>query len=616
MADPYRYFRIEAGELVGALDQGLLDLEARADPEALGRVLRHAHTLKGAARIVKHATLARLAHELEDVLAPLRGQPAPAGALVARAVALVAEMTREVAALTAPAPVVAPVAAPAAAPADDLAIAAAVLGRIDGGMLDHVIGELDEAHAVLAALRRAHPELGELELAGRELAAARRGTEQLRLQPAGAMFRALERTARDAGHDAGKEVELVATGRELRIEARVLAGLQGALVQLVRNAVAHGLEPAAERRAAGKPAAGRIAIELRLRGDRVTVRCEDDGRGIDLAAVRALARARGETELGDDALIARLLRGGLSTRSGEVTPLAGRGVGLDVVSAAARSLGGTVQVQTRVGRGTAIAIDVPFTLSALATLVVAIGDRSIAIPRGPVQRVVGVPPEVVRAGALADGVAVAALTRVLGYPAAAPRAAVVLRVGDAIAAIAVDRVCGFEDAVVRPLPADIPVDPVIRGLALDDAGRPRPVLEPAAVIAQVLGLPPEPAVEVAPRLPVLVVDDSLTSRMLEQSILEAAGYEVDVAASAELGLARFAERRYGLCLVDVEMPGMDGFGFVASVRGHSAVPIVMVTSRDAPADRARGRAAGAQGYLIKGTLDPNELLALVGRLLA
>jgi two-component system chemotaxis sensor kinase CheA len=636
MADPYRYFRIEANEIVGQLEQGLLDLETRPNADLVARLLRLAHTFKGAARIVKHTALAELAHSLEGVLAPLRGTGVGS---VDAAVALVAQMTAQVAGLGAPPVATArttPSAAPASAPprwderrsasitaapgAPDLD--ASAVPRVEPGMLDQLLGGLGELHARLSALRGARPDVLELDALDREVRGVRREAEQLRLLPASTIFSALERTARDASRASGKIVQFVSSGGETRVEARLLTALQAALVQLVRNAVAHGLESPAERRITDKLPAGRITIDVWLRGDRVVVQCDDDGRGIDLAAVREAAIARGfvdrATELDADQLIALLLRGGLST-SVEVTALAGRGIGLDVVRDAARTLGGEVLVRTQPGQGTAIAIEAPFSIASITALIVVAGGHPAAIPRAAIRRVVGVSASDLQAGRIAlDDVRppLAALVRVLGGASGRPAHAIVVHAGDVTAAVAVDHVIGFQDVVVRTLPTSMPVDPVVRGIAIDDAGRPVPVLDPVALIAAVARLPAEPAVVVAPRLPILVVDDSLTSRMMEQSILEAAGYEVDVAASAELAIVRATERAYALFLVDVEMPGIDGFAFVTQLRTHSQTPAILVTSRDAVADRRRGAEVGAQGYLIKGALDPQELLALVARLTA
>ncbi|HET9623492.1 MAG TPA: response regulator, partial [Kofleriaceae bacterium] len=409
----------------------------------------------------------------------------------------------------------------------------------------------------------------------------------------------------------GKPARFVSAGGDVRVDARVLTGVHGALVQLVRNAAVHGIEPEAERRAAGKPAAGRIALDVRMHGDHVVLCCEDDGRGIDFAAVRDAAIARGQLAAGaapsPEQLIALLLRGGLSTARG-VTPLAGRGIGLDVVSDAARVLGGEVRVRSQPGVGTAITLEVPCTVIATAALSVVAGAHTAAIPQAAVRRVV-------RRAELPD-LALGSLARILGGAPGPELLAVVIADGPAQAAVAIDRVLDLDHLVVRPLAASIPVSPVVRGVALDDAGVVRPVLDPGPLIAAVTAAPFVAPAAPARHPPILVVDDSLTTRTLEQSMLEAAGYEVDVAASAELGLARAAARSYGLFLVDVEMPGLDGFGFIAAIRARSQTPAVLVTSRDTPEDRARGRAVGAQGYLIKGALDQHELLALVARLIA
>ncbi|HEY0192353.1 MAG TPA: response regulator, partial [Kofleriaceae bacterium] len=296
-----------------------------------------------------------------------------------------------------------------------------------------------------------------------------------------------------------------------------------------------------------------------------------------------------------------------------------RGIGLDLVSDAARALGGEVRVTTTPGRGTSIALEVPCAVLSVPVLTVIAGDRTIAIPQAAVQRVTSLAPGELARGSLADEAGACkliALARLLDAPVGVPTTAVVLAEGTTRAAIAIDRVAAIAQLVVRRLAASIPASPVIGGVALDAAGEPRPVLDPAAVIAAVHALRPQPG-DAPPRpRPILVVDDSLTTRTLEQSMLEAAGYEVDVAASAELGLARAGERDYGLFLVDLEMPGLDGFGFIQAIRARGPTPAVLVTSRDTPADRRHGAEVGAQGYLIKGELDQHELLALVARLLA
>jgi two-component system chemotaxis sensor kinase CheA len=162
-----------------------------------------------------------------------------------------------------------------------------------------------------------------------------------------------------------------------------------------------------------------------------------------------------------------------------------------------------------------------------------------------------------------------------------------------------------------------PVAPVVAGVSLDADGNPQLVLDPEGLIVAAHGSVARDPETPAARHPVLVVDDSLTTRMLEQSILESAGYEVDVATSGEEGLQRARRKRYALFLVDVEMPGMDGFRFVEHTREDAAlrdVPAILVTSRCSPEDRRRGEKAGARGYMVKDEFDQVELLDQIRKL--
>jgi len=191
----------------------------------------------------------------------------------------------------------------------------------------------------------------------------------------------------------------------------------------------------------------------------------------------------------------------------------------------------------------------------------------------------------------------------------------VIRGASTVAALGVDRLVGTNSVIMRGLPALAPTDPVVLGASLDVDGMPQLVLDPEALVAAASGarrLAPERAA--GAKLPVLVVDDSLTTRMLERSILESAGYEVEVAASAEEALEKLPQRRYGLFLVDVEMPGMDGFEFVAKTRAHPqqpGVPAILVSSRNAPEDFERGRLAGASAYVVKAEFDQRKLLETI-----
>lgn len=632
--DRFKYFRIEAREILDGLAKGLLDLEKRVDAELIARLLRLAHTLKGAARIVGHRELTDLAHQMEDELAPLRDSPSPRR--LDGALALVDQMAVHVAALQQGAPAEAPASAgrSEAAPSESAGspTAAAIdapAPRADPTAVDDVLAGLAEIHTLVTRLRGVddirtlEPRIEQLE---RELRAVRQEAERLRLLTAASSFTSLERTARDVAHALGKRVGFATRGGDVRVDAHVLTTLHGALVQLVRNAVAHGIERPDERIAAGKAPEGRVTIAVALRGNRIAFTCQDDGRGVDLEAVRRAAVRRGVAadrarELDSDQLIELLLRGGLTT-STEVTTVAGRGIGLDVVREAAHVLGGEVSARTGAS-GTAITIVAPSSLAAVSALVLRSGERVAAVPLASVRRVARSSAMAVLRGS--DGLAVALddvmvpfapLSGVLGATSGAPRAIVIVEGNDGLAAIGADHVLGVEEVVVRALPAGAPIDRVVWGVALDAEGLPRPVLEPSALVAAVRVMPVMSTPAAVRPLPILIVDDSLTTRMLEQSILESAGYAVEVASSAEEALDKVTRRSYGLFLVDVEMPGMDGFGFIAALRSQAelaAIPAILVTSRNRPEDRQRGAAVGAQGYVAKGDFDQTMLLDMIRR---
>ncbi|HMJ15551.1 MAG TPA: response regulator, partial [Polyangiaceae bacterium] len=480
-----------------------------------------------------------------------------------------------------------------------------------------------ELRAVLEVVER---ELGfALDQVNRELSQVREAAESLRMLPASVLFHPLERTVRDVASASKRRVAFVAVGGELRMDSHMLNVVQNALVQVIRNAIAHGIEPEAERVAAGKPPEGRITLEVKRQGNQLAFICRDDGRGIDLIAVRKAAQQKAllgdrTAALGDKELLDWLMQAGIST-AGAVTEISGRGVGLDVVRQAARELGGSVQIDTTRGKGTTFEILLPVSLAAMRALMVQVNERVVAVPLDAVNCTVRVvPEEIARAASgttlLFQGEVIPflSLAQALREPepssAVGARSAIVLERGSRRAALAVDRLLGMENIVMRPLPPFAPADRVIAGAILDAAGRAQVVVDPDALLVSALQLQHDvrPARE---RLPLLVIDDSLTTRMLEQSILEAAGYEVDLATSGEEGLDKARKRKYSLFLVDVEMPGMDGFTFIEKTRSDpvlASIPAILLTSRGSAEDRARGIAAGARAHMLKSEFDQGVLL--------
>jgi len=676
--DTYKYFRIEARELLEQLGQGALDLEkGGAAGELVPRLLRLAHTLKGAARVVRQPEIADSAHRIEDALAPFR----ETGVAVSRAgieavLAHVDQIGGRVAAL--PGAAVDPGAvraSPAEAPRSL---------RADVAEMDALLHGVAQTHAQVALLRRSRDHAGaaralaqrlqtqllprrsggerdgndsasgsaqalsrglglaieelerdliaSTEQIDSELRQLRDSAEQLRLVPAATLFTGLERSARDVAQTLGKRVLFEGRGGDVRLDAPVLAAVQGALLQLVRNAVAHGIETPGGRLAAGKSPDGHITVEVQRRGRRVVFRCRDDGAGIDLDAVRRSAQRKGVIDasaptLGADALVRMLLRGGLST-SGTVTEVAGRGIGLDVAREAAEQLGGEVRASTVAGQGTTLELLVPLSLASLEALLVETAGKSVAVPLDALRGTLRLAASDIARSAQGDSlfhqgraIPYVALSRLLD-PAAPDRArdrvsALIVEHGGASAALGVDRLQTVATIVLRPLPEFAPASALVAGVALDVEGNPQLVLDVEALLqaAQSAGSVMREAAK--PPIQVLVIDDSLTTRMLEKSILESAGYAVHAAVSAEEGLEQARRQPYALFLVDVEMPGMDGFTFIERTRADPAlrdVPAMLVTSRASPADRQRGVDVGAKAYIVKSEFAQTEFLERVRQL--
>lgn len=647
--DPYRYFRVEAREHAAQLAREARALEDAGGGQAadVARILRVAHTLKGAARVVKHAPIAETAHAIEGVLAPYRDRGGVPGAQIAALRAHADDLDAALGSLGAPGPE--PDAETAASAPAARAEPLVPTVRADLAEVDTLLDGLAECRAMLDAhqrlLDRAALDAGaeralrqSIDQLGRELEQVRDTAEQLRLANASALFDPLDRTARDAARVMGNRVRLATAGGGVRLDVTVLDVVLPALVQLVRNAVAHGIEAPSVRVASGKPAEGRVTCSIAQRGQRVIFTVTDDGRGVDLAAVRAAARARGKlapaTEPTVDETVELLLRGGISTAA-SLTELAGRGVGMDLVRAAAERLGGTVRIRTAAGAGTVCELEAPLSLTATDALVVEAAGTVATLPLGAVRGALRIRDaelsrsergaSLVHGGEVIPFVHMARAFRAPA-PAAAPApaparrwTAVVVEGGARRAAIGVDRIVGTANVVLRPLSRLAPADPLVAGASLDETGAPRLAVDPAGLVAMAhdAGSEPSPARGVRP--PILVVDDSLTTRMLEKSILEAAGWEVELASSGEEGLAAARARPYALLLVDVEMPGIDGFRVVEEVRADPALahlPVVLVTSRNAPEDLQRGRDAGANGYVIKSEFDQAALCALIEELVS
>lgn len=459
------------------------------------------------------------------------------------------------------------------------------------------------------------------------------GVRRLRLRPMSEVLEGLPRAVRDIAARTDKRIELQVEGGEIEADRVVIDALREPLLHLVRNAADHGIESPAARAAAGKPETGTIRIATSLRGGRLRVTVEDDGAGVDAAAARRSIASRGGVPPADDRQLAwLLLGGGISTRT-EATELSGRGVGLDLVRTSLERLGGTVRMMWRAGRGTRFIIEAPPMPAALRAVLVAAGGQLFAIPASNVERLVRVVPEQVRhlGGRLVlpiggQPVPLVSLAAVLGPPLH-PRPlsivipAMLVESGEETIALTVDELVDSTDIVIRPLDRRAVV-PHIAGGALLATGEIALVLSPGSLVEAALRRRAEQGIAdatgaSAPRR-VLVADDSITTRTLEQSVLESAGYLVTLAVDGEHAWEQLQDGGIELVLADVEMPRADGFELCRRIRAakrFSELPIVLVTGLESAADRARGLEAGADAYITKSSFDQTTLLDTIRQLI-
>lgn len=514
--------------------------------------------------------------------------------------------------------------------------------RVSVDRLDDIVrlaGESTAAHLRLAQLVR--DELGidpyvvpELRSMSRLLTDLQEAALRARMLPLAAANPALRRVVRDVGRRTGKEVDLEFRGEDTELDRAVHERLVDALVHIVRNALDHGIETIEQREAAGKPPRGSVIVHAMQLGSRVVVTITDDGRGVDVPAVRSRAEALGIDTAGldDGAALDLLFHPGLTTAP-VVTDVSGRGVGLDAVRESLAELRGRVDVESTPGAGTVFRISVPITLTVLRALVVRAGGHRYAVPMSNVLTVLGADVRLERvegrpAVRVDRGVVgVTPLHAMLGEAGGGEGPVVVVTGVSRTHAFVVDEVEAERDVLLKNLPAPIPASDLMVGASAEPDGTVMLVLDAETLVDEATSrravsstssAPASAPVRPSRSQRILVVDDALTVRELQRMILERAGYTVTTAVDGRAALERIDEAAPDLVLTDVEMPELDGLGLVREIRGHgrwSNVPIVILTSRGEEHDRRAGLDAGADAYIVKSAFDEASLLGVVERLL-
>ena len=458
---------------------------------------------------------------------------------------------------------------------------------------------------------------------------------------------------RQASKETNKQIKLDITGGSIEMDRGVLDRMTPAFEHLLRNCVAHGIEDPQVRTAAGKPASGTITVELHHEGNDVSVEFRDDGAGLNLPRIREKALAQGivapDTELSDAEAANLIFMPGFSTAS-EVTGLAGRGIGMDVVRAEINALGGRIETSTEAGKGAAFRMVLPLTTAVTQVVMLRAGDLAIGVPANVVEivrRTSAADLEVAyRTGHFDDGMeqlpffwagALLQASSRSNEPAGKTRPVVIFRSASQRIAMHVDEVLGNQEVVVKNLGPQLSRLPGLAGMSVLASGAVVLIYNPVAlatvygdqVRAASAGLPSVLEADgssgagksvVSPQLAgpsqvplVLVVDDSITVRRVTQRLLQREGYRVALAADGLQALERLQEERPTVVLSDIEMPRMDGFDLARNIRADGALrdlPIIMITSRIAEKHREHAMELGVNHYLGKPYSD-EELLSLI-----
>lgn len=465
------------------------------------------------------------------------------------------------------------------------------------------------------------------------------------LVPCSAALAELHGLVRNVARAQAKEVILTIHGEGIHIDRRITDALREALIHIVTNSVAHGIESSETREARGKASAGTLAVTVAHRGnDRICVTVTDDGAGIDVDRVVAAALNSGTV---NSAQLARLteqqkiqlaLKSGVSTTA-EVTHASGRGMGLAIVADKIASIGGTLAIISQFGVGCTFELSLPVRLATLSGLVLKCGDARYVIPVSGIDAVRilkdGDIQTVENRETLLVGERVVPVIRLRRLmepgrslsetgPENDEHTALIAQADGSVFALMVSEVLGVQEILPKSLGKQLRKVPCISGATQlgDDSLVPILALDDVARYGLAMGADSSgtgrklPAVGTAKR--VLVAEDSITSRLLLKHILEGAGYQVETAVDGLDALSKLRQSKFDIVVSDVEMPQLDGIALTERIRGNpktSDTPLVLVTSLSSPQERERGLHAGADAYVVKGSFEQDNLLTTVRRLI-
>jgi chemosensory pili system protein ChpA (sensor histidine kinase/response regulator) len=491
------------------------------------------------------------------------------------------------------------------------------------------LGEAESELASQAALlsQTTAALLDEIEALRRTIGDLQRGLVRIRMESARNLMTHAARTLRALRRATGLRVELRTLGEDTEFDKAVAEQLVDPITQLLRNAIAHGIESPDERDARGKPTMATITIRARQDGNLLVLEVSDDGRGVDTTALRERLVATGRwsqarAQIATDADVLEALGTGVSVR-GDADELAGRGIGLDLVRQTIARLGGEVKVTSSPGRGTTFSMRLPLSTSLAQAMLFKVGGQVYAIPAVHVTETTAVDAGALMATVRQEQVPVLRLESLLGQSAGSERRpGVVVTFAGKTLVCTVDKIVGPREIIIKPLGPLLAPLTLYAAATISGSGKVQLILDPAQLVRRVYPDTPAEGISDSASSPLmlagraLVVDDSRAIREAMTSMLGREGWIVDVAEDGARALQMTRQLRYDLVVTDLEMPEMGGFDLIARLRmdeRFKATPVVIISSRVNPEHRRRARDLGVRALVAKPITRRKLLEALSSR---
>jgi len=470
------------------------------------------------------------------------------------------------------------------------------------------------------------------------------GIKSVRVLPLATIFHMFPRMVRDISREKNKEIEFIVLGSETSVDKKILEEIKSPLIHIIRNAIDHGVEGPEERLKSGKSAIGRISLSASHLENSVLIEISDDGKGIDLEAIKNKVLQKGLLtpaelqSMNDDQIMNIIFWPGFSTGD-VITDISGRGIGLDIVYTKITQLSGKVNIKSIMGQGCTVSIQLPVTMATVKSFLVKINQQTFAIPTNAIKKTLLINhAEIIykegKETIIVDNkiVPICRLSRILEMNTILKKeekmVIIVVEAEDVQVGFIVEKLLGDQEILHKNLTSPLLRVRNVAGVTTLGSGELCLILNVNDIVKSayyIFGMSKkeliinrESSTSLVQRN-ILVVDDSVTTRILERNILRTAGYNVTVAINGLDALTKLYSQEFDLIVTDVEMPEINGFELTERIRNDERfknIPIILLTSLASDADKKRGINLGADTYITKGYFDQEELLSTIRKLLA